>query len=196
MMSLLALFNIDENYIPKPAVLHIPEASKEKFAYIGEKFKGKKKVGIVWSGSVTFAGNAHRAVSLDQFLALTELPDIQLFSLQKGPKEKELSEHAIAPLIENLAPKFDSFADTAAAIEQLDLIVMTDSSVAHLAATLGKPVINLLQYKPYWLYGLAGDSCAWYNSMRFIRQTQPGDWQPVFDELRLLLQSDKVNSFP
>jgi ADP-heptose:LPS heptosyltransferase len=61
----------------------------------------------------------------------------------------------------------------------MDLVVMTDSSVAHLAASLSKPVINLLQYVPYWLYTLEKNHTPWYPSMTLIQQDQPGEWDSV-----------------
>ena len=61
---------------------------------------------------------------------------------------------------------------------------MTDSSLAHLASSLGKPVLNLLQYKPYWLYGTDARMNAWYPAMRAIRQQRPGDWSSVFASAR------------
>jgi hypothetical protein len=92
----------------------------------------------VWSGSVTFRSNHLRSTTLERFLRLAELPDVQLFSLQKGPRPVELAEAGAGTLVVDLAPLLDDFADTAAAIDGLDLVVMTDSAVAHLAGSLGK----------------------------------------------------------
>lgn len=109
---------------------------------------------------------------------------MRLHSLQKGPREKDLYTTGADSYITNLGAHCQDFADTAAAIEHLDLIVMTDSSVAHLAASLGKPVINLLQCVPYWLYALEDTSTPWYLSMTLIKQPEPGDWDTVFDRLK------------
>jgi ADP-heptose:LPS heptosyltransferase len=76
----------------------------------------------------------------------------------------------------------NDFADTASVLKQLDLVIMTDSSVAHLACSLGCPVWNLLPYHAYWLYLSERDDSPWYPSMILLRQPEPGDWDSVFKE--------------
>ena len=78
----------------------------------------------------------------------------------------------------------EDFAQTAATLRALDLVVMTDSAVAHLAGALDVPVWNLLNFAPYWLYGRDGDTCPWYPSMRFFRQRRAGAWADVFERVR------------
>jgi hypothetical protein len=180
LMSLMAALNIQSGAIPKPTQLHIPDEAASKFSFLQSQHKGCLKVGIVWSGSITFANNANRAVGLDQFLPLAETPNVRLYSLQKGPRAQVLYELGADCVIEDIGRRCDDFADTAAAIEQLDVIVMTDSSVAHLAASLGKPVINLLQKVPYWLYALDDRKTPWYPAMQLIKQAQAGAWADVF----------------
>ena len=65
-------------------------------------------------------------------------------------------------------------------VEQLDLVIMTDSAVAHLAGALGAPVWNLVQHVPYWIYGFSGERTPWYPTMRLFRQGPDLDWAPVF----------------
>lgn len=141
---------------------------------------GKMKVGIVWSGSTTFKGNHDRAVPLARFLEAFALPDVQLYSLQKGPPAAELKALKGAPVID-LAPAMDDFADAAAVVAQLDLVIMTDSAVAHLAGALGKPVWVLLNRAPYWLWLDEREDSPWYKSMRLFRQRVWGDWTRGFD---------------
>jgi ADP-heptose:LPS heptosyltransferase len=81
-----------------------------------------------------------------------------------------------------LGPHLSDFADTASVLKQLDLVIMTDSSVAHLAGSLGCPVWNLLPCHAYWLYLSERDDSPWYPSMTLIRQPEPGDWDSVFKE--------------
>lgn len=195
LMSLMGLFNINDTNVPPPAPLHIPEAAKAKFAWLQQHAPGKKKIGIVWSGSLTFKDNAKRAATLAQFLPLAENAGVQLYSFQKGPRQKDLHEHAALPLVCDLADQLEDFADTAAAVMHMDAIVMTDSSLAHLAASLHKPVINLLQYKPYWLYASDVRMQAWYPSMRAIRQEKAGDWETVFAMLRERLYKNCYGGF-
>ena len=192
LMSLMQVLDIQTDTIPPPVKLTIPQSSKNTFAFLQTQHPGYLKVGIVWSGSTTFADNDNRSVPLDKFLPLAELPTVRLYSLQKGPMATALYDSGADAFIEDLGHRCNDFADTAAAIEHLDIIVMTDSSVAHLAASLGKPVINLLQSVPYWLYTLAHTSTPWYSSMALIKQPQAGAWDEVFDKAKqALMQSNK-----
>jgi GR25 family glycosyltransferase involved in LPS biosynthesis len=101
---------------------------------------------------------------------------VRLYSLQKGPRLSELKENGAEAYIEDIGSRCEDFADTAAAIENLDLVVMTDSSVAHLAGSLGKPVLDILPKVPYWLYTLDQHITPWYPSMRFIPCEQFAQW--------------------
>ncbi len=167
-----------------PAAPYVtPEPERlAKLAPLLERGRGKLKVGIVWSGSTTFGANHDRAVSLKLFLQWFALPGVQLYSLQKGPPEGELKDlPAGAPIID-LAPLLGDFADTAAAAAQLDLVLMTDSAVAHLTGALGKPVWVLLNFVPHWLWLLERADSPWYPSLRLFRQRAWGDWTGVFDQ--------------
>jgi hypothetical protein len=181
-MSLPGLFGTTPAFIPPPVRLAIPRESREKAARrLGAAEPGCLRVGIVWSGRTTFADNGRRATSLTRFLRLAEVAGVRLYSLQKGPPEAELAALGVAGhLVTRLGPDLDDFADTAAMLELLDLVIMTDSSVAHLAGTLGKPVWNLVQYVPYWIYGFSGEHTPWYPSLRLFRQGPDQDWEPVF----------------
>ena len=169
---------------PPPARLSVPAEARARLAgLIAPGRGGGIDIGIVWSGSVTFKANASRATALDRFLALAAIPGIRLFSLQKGPPAAELDTPGPRSLIVDLGRHCADFADTAAAIELLDLVIMTDSSVAHLAGSLDRPIWNLLPADPYWLYGPSGArTTPWYGSMRIFRQARPGDWDGVFAE--------------
>ncbi|MFN7204674.1 MAG: tetratricopeptide repeat protein [Burkholderiales bacterium] len=166
--------------LPPPIPFHVPAEATEKVAPLLARAEGRTKVGIVWSGSHTFSENSTRAVKLERFLPLAEIPGVQLFSLQKGPKAQELADARVGAAIIDLAPYLSDFADTAAAVQALDLIIMTDSSVAHLAGSLSKPVWNLLSHATYWLYLQERSDSPWYPSMRLFRQPSPGDWDSVF----------------
>lgn len=181
LMSLMGIFNTDDSNVPPPVPLHIPESAKIKFGWLAQHAPGKRKIGIVWSGSLTFKDNSRRAATLEQFLPLAENLQLQLYSFQKGPRQQDLYTHSAVPLVCGLADQLHDFADTAAAVMHMDTIVMTDSSLAHLAASLNKPVINLLQYKPYWIYATDARMRAWYPAMQSIRQRCPGDWESVFN---------------
>lgn len=180
MMSLPGIFKTRLDTIPAPATVaaapDIPAAAAALLA-LG---RGKLRVGVVWSGSTTFGRNRKRAVGIDRFLPLASIPGVQLYSLQKGPCEQELVDSGAEGLILPLGPHVNDFADTAAVLGELDLVIMTDSSVAHLAASVGRPVWNLLCFFPYWLYLHGREDSPWYPSMRLMRQETAGGWDALF----------------
>ena len=108
------------------------------------------------------------------------MPGVRLFSLQKGPPHEELKKLGLQSMVTDLAPLLLDFECTAAALEMLDLVIMTDSATAHLAGALGRPVWVLLGSRPYWLWG-SEDDTPWYPSMRLFRQRKVGDWEELFE---------------
>jgi Tfp pilus assembly protein PilF len=179
--SLPGLFTPDFAAIPNAPYLAPPRERMAKFAPLFQPAGGRLKVGIVWSGSVTFKRNRERAQPLLRFFQGFALPGVQLYSLQKGPRTTELTSLPRGGPIIDLGPHIDDFADTAAAIAQLDLVIMTDSAVAHLTGALGKPVWVLLGYWAHWLWLLERSDSPWYPSMRLFRPRGEGDWDYVFD---------------
>lgn len=188
MMGLPRLLGKDWTKWPMQPQLSVPDRSKKKFSYIGTSVpENTLKVGVVWSGSVTFKQNHKRSVSYERFLGLSkDLPGAQFFSFQKGPREIDMDDFGRGSIIP-LGHMFNDFSETAAALNEMDLIVMTDSAVAHLAGSLGVPVLNLVNYKPYWLYFPETPKTNIYASWRFIRQKRPGDWDQVFNDAERLL---------
>lgn len=183
MMSLPGIFETTLSNLPAPAPLTAATSLPPKVAQALALGKGRMKIGIVWSGSVTFSYNHKRAVDISRFLPFAEVPGIQLYSLQKGPREHELRTSGADAIIHEIGPHMEDFSMTAAVLQELDLIIMTDSSVAHLAGSLGRPVWNILSFAPYWLYLRDRSDSPWYQSMRLFRQKSPGDWDGVFAEV-------------
>lgn len=182
-MSLPAIFGTELHNIPPPAPMYVPQDLPPELVRKLNSGQDKFRVGIVWSGSPTFGSNYKRATTFSRFLPLAEIPGVQLYSLQKGPAEQEIVDCAAENLIVELGPHVRDFADTAAVLKQLDLVIMTDSSVAHLAGSIGCPVWNLLSNGTYWLYLIGREDSPWYSSMRLFRQQKPGDWQGVFEKV-------------
>ncbi len=182
-MSLPGLLDTNLDTLPPPPRLHVPPDALARLRPLLAPWADRFRVGIVWSGSVTFKGNALRATTLAPFLRLAEVAGVQLFSLQKGPPAAELATSNAGSIVVDLTGHCADFADTAAAVSLLDLVIMTDSAVAHLAGSLGKPVWNLLNYVPYWLYLREREDTPWYPSMRLFRQRRHGDWDGVFDRV-------------
>jgi Flp pilus assembly protein TadD len=179
--SLPGLFTPDLAAIPASPYLAAPRERMEKFRAKLDRAGGRLKVGVVWSGSITFKKNNERAQPLMRFFQAFALPGVQLYGLQKGPREKELSALPRGGPIIDLAADLDDFADTAAALAQLDLVIMTDSAVGHLAGAMGKPVWLLLGPVAHWLWLTERTDSPWYPSVRLFRPRAEGDWDYVFD---------------
>ena len=145
------------------------------------------KVGIVWGCKPTH-GTAHkRSCSLSEFLPLLDFGGVAFYSLQKGPQVQDLKQ--IEGKVISLDPVLHDFADTAATIAQLDLVISIDTAVAHLAGAMGKPVWVLLPFAPDWRWMLKRTDSPWYPTMRLFRQSQLGNWSDVFAALKAALQS-------
>jgi hypothetical protein len=180
--SLPGLFTRDIGTIPAAPYLPAPQDRYRKLAPLfADEQATRLKVGIVWSGSTTFQNNHRRAQPLLAFLQAFAMPSVQLYSLQKGPPARQLTELPRGAPVIDLAPHLDDFADTAAAISCLDLVIMTDSAVAHLAGALGKPVWVLLGQGAHWLSLHDRSDSPWYPSLRLFRPRAEGDWNHVFD---------------
>lgn len=152
------------------------------------------KVGIAWQGNPDKRIDIGRSSPLSAFAPLAGIPNVRLISLQTHNGLDQIAQVPFAAKIEQLGDGFDQgpdgFLDTAAVMEQLDLIVTVDTSLGHLAGALGRPAIILLKAVGAdwrWLYQ-RGDSI-WYPSLRLFRQRKPGDWtellQRVAAEVRL-----------
>ena len=155
------------------------ERASQLLAPLGRRLK----VGIVWGGSPGHRNDANRSLAFENFLELLRVPNLALISLQKGERVAELAASGCGALISNLDPAINDFADTAAFAAELDLIIMCDSSVAHLAGALGKPVWVLLPFAPDWRWLLDRSDSPWYPSMRLFRQSEPKRWDDVFRQV-------------
>jgi Flp pilus assembly protein TadD len=137
---------------------------------------GLRRVGIAWAGRPTHKNDFNRSASLAALAPIAALDGIALVSLQKGAEQAAIATRFDrAPLL-NVAAEIEDFVDTMAIIETLDLVVTVDTSVAHLAGAMGKPVWILLPYAPDWRWLLDRSDSAWYPTARLFRQSRPGDW--------------------
>jgi Flp pilus assembly protein TadD len=152
------------------------------------------KVGIAWQGSPTFAGDRLRSVSLRHFAPLARLEGVRLFGLQKGPARQQIrARHfTVADLGSTLDEASGAFTDTAAVMKNLDLVVTTDTAIAHLAGALGVPVWVALSVGPDWRWLLDREDSPWYPSMRLFRQAQPHDWDEVFERMAAELKGKRT----
>ncbi|HEY9302598.1 MAG TPA: tetratricopeptide repeat protein, partial [Phormidium sp.] len=146
------------------------------------------KIGIVWAGNPGNTNDHNRSCSLLHFLPLLDIPGIDFYSLQKGAKAQDLTALNLAQKIQDIGEKIFDFADTAAVIAQLDLVICVDTSVAHLAGAMGKPVWVLLSKVADWRWMLEREDNPWYPTLRLFRQAKLGDWYPVFQNVALELE--------
>ncbi len=178
LLSLPFYFNTNLDSIPARVPYLFPDTKLyEKWKRFFDK-SNKFKIGIVWAGNPNHTGDRHRSCSINEFKKVFSLPGTEFFSLQKGDALKQL-EGTDLPL--HVLDEFiKSFEDTAAIIANLDLVISVDTSVAHLAGALGKPVWTLLPKLPDWRWLLVREDSPWYPTMRLFRQTETGNWAGVF----------------
>lgn len=144
------------------------------------------KAGLVWAGKTT---PRDRSWPLETLIPLFGDPRVQFHSLQLGPRSADLTATGLNCLIPDLSPNLKSFADTAAVMADLDLIVTIDTSVAHLAGALGRPTFVLLRYVSDWRWLDEPEDCAWYPSLRLFRQPDPFDFHTPVAKLAEALRN-------
>jgi Flp pilus assembly protein TadD len=142
------------------------------------------RIGISWQGNPHGSVDQGRSFPVRLFNEISGLEGVRLISLQKNSGLEQLAALPAGMTIETLGDGFDAgdqaFLDTAAVMMNLDLIITSDTSVAHVAGTLGRPVWIALKYAPDWRWLLQRTDSPWYSSARLFRQSKYGDWQGVF----------------
>ncbi|HEV2363704.1 MAG TPA: tetratricopeptide repeat protein [Caulobacteraceae bacterium] len=138
-----------------------------------------RRIGLVWAGRPTHKNDANRSTTLAALEPLGASEGVTFVALQKGGPETQIAGwFAAAPLV-NLGPELESFADTAAALESLDLVISVDTAVGHLAGALGRPIWLMLAHVPDWRWLQERADSPWYPSLRLFRQSAHGDWPGV-----------------
>jgi tetratricopeptide (TPR) repeat protein len=148
-----------------------------------------KRVGLVWSGNPKHTNDRNRSIPLREFEPLADLPNLNFFSLQKGPAAGQMSDSTLRLRLIDHTARLHDFADTAAMISLLDVVITVDTSVAHLAGAMGKPTWVLLPKVPDWRWMLDRADSPWYPTVRLMRQRQAGEWAGVIDAVASALQS-------
>jgi hypothetical protein len=162
------------------------------------------EVAIAWQGSPKYAGDRQRSIPLHFFAPLADIPGVQLLSLQKGFGVDQLGPTARHFVPVDLGRQIDeggqAFVDSAAVIQLVDLVITSDTALAHLAGAMGVPVWLVLHLAGDWRWLRDRDDSPWYPTMRLFRQQTSGDWQRVFDRvagaLRERLQEEQAQSAP
>jgi Tfp pilus assembly protein PilF len=138
-----------------------------------------RRVGLVWAGNAAHNDDRNRSIPLSRLRPLLDVPDIDFVSLQRDPRPGDDAILRECPQIVDLGPELADFADTAAIISLLDLVVTVDTSVAHLAAAMGKRVWIMLPFRPDWRWLLDREDSPWYPTVRLFRQPAAADWGSV-----------------
>ena len=173
--------------------LRVPPAYSAKWK--GRLPEGNLKVGLVWAGDPRpdqpeiNAVDRRRSLDARAYLPLLRVPGITFVSLQKGASTQPQID-TLPPDLRPFDPMHDvhEFADTAAIIGQLDLVITVDTSIAHLAGALNKPTWILSRYDGCWRWLHDRDDTPWYPRTRLFRQTQPGEWGEVIERVRTALE--------
>jgi len=189
LMSLPRIFSTDLGNIPGTAPYLRADAAAA--AIWRERLGGPRstlKVGLVWAGNPEHTNDRHRSLRLASLAPLADVPDVQFYSLQKGAAAAEAGAPPAALELIDVAEDLKDFADSAALIANLDLVIAVDTAIAHLAGAMGKPVWTLLPSFPDWRWLLDRPDSPWYPTMRLFRQPRLMGWAPAIADLRAQLQ--------
>ena len=137
------------------------------------------RIGLAWAGSPLHPHERWRSIPLEQLAPLTKLEGTRFYSLQMGAPAGQVQQLGARVHLVDLQSEQKDFADTAAIVANLDLVISIDTSVAHLAGAMGKPVWVLLSKSSDWRWFLDRDDSPWYPTARLFRQSTLGDWQDV-----------------
>ena len=172
-----------------PADVPYLAAPRERIAHWRERVGDWPglKVGIAWAGSPVHRNDVNRSIPLARLAPLLDVAQARWFSLQVGARAANLAAVSAEKVID-LSAELGDFAETAAAIANLDLVITVDTAVAHLAGALGKPVWTMLPFAPDWRWLLERSDSPWYPTMRLFRQARAGDWDGVVGDVRRALQ--------
>jgi autotransporter strand-loop-strand O-heptosyltransferase len=164
-----------------PADIPYLHASEEAIASWKKRLPSSHwlRVGLVWAGHREHANDRNRSIALGRFAPILSLSDVEFVSLQKNASPADIETLGRHGHVLDLGPELRDFADTAAVLSQLDLLVSVDTAAAHLAGAMGKPVHLLLPHMPDWRWLLDRADSPWYPTVRLFRQKIPGQWDDV-----------------
>ncbi|MGC1464062.1 MAG: tetratricopeptide repeat protein [Terracidiphilus sp.] len=184
LMSLPAVFGTTVETVPWPGAYlgAEPGTAAEKL----RQFPGagaEMRVGLAWAGNPRYKADRLRSVKVDKFLPLLRMPGFMWISLQKGEAAEQLADIPEDVFVWDGSSGDRDLAETAALIATLDLVITTDTCIAHLAGAMGKPVWVLLPYLGDWRWMQKRETTPWYPSARLLRQGAPGDWAGLVERV-------------
>lgn len=194
-LKLPEIFETTLETIPSKIPYIFPDPSKVKKWHDTIQTDGTSlKVGLVWSGDPNFKRDQTRSCTLELFSRIGYFHEITFYNLQKGAAAQQVKNPPEGMKLVDYMDEINDFSDTAALIENLDLVISVDTAIAHLTGALGKPVWTLLPFVPDWRWMLNREDSPWYPTMRLFRQASTGDWESVIDHVKESLQ-DFINNF-
>jgi tetratricopeptide (TPR) repeat protein len=149
---------------------------------------GRPRVAVAWSGNAQHMNDRNRSIPLSGLAPLWSVGSVHFVSVQRELRDGDAELLAREPHVTQIGTELDDFADTAAVAALLDLVITVDTSVAHLAGAMGRPVWILVPFSPDWRWTLSGETSRWYPTARLFRQPSLGDWTSVIERLRSELQ--------
>ena len=188
LMSLPLAFGTSLDTIPAGAtyVQADPMRASQWRARLGVAVGGAPRVGLAWAGNPKHDNDAARSLPLQTMHRLLST-GCDFIALQRDLSAVDRVLLAREPAIRSYAAEQTDFAGTAALVAQLDLVICVDTSIAHLAGAMGKPVWLLLPYAPDWRWMLGREDSPWYPTMRLFRQQRAGDWDEVLQRVAAAL---------
>ena len=183
LLSLPWAFRTGLNSIPAQIPYVHPDAAQVE-AW-GQRLAGNLlRIGLVWGGSPTFPHEHWRSIPLEQLAPLTQLAGATFYSLQMGPQASQVKRLGSRVHLIDLQNDQEDLADAAAIVANLGLVISVDTSIAHLAGAMGKPVWILLHKSPDWRWLLNREDSPWYPTARLFRQSILGNWQDVVERVK------------
>jgi hypothetical protein len=185
LLSLPLAFKTDLHSIPR-AKSYLKAQSDRVASWKNRLQSDALKIGISWQGSHSTKIDSGRSFELKLFEHIAAVPNLQLISLQKGYGSEQLKNMPTGMEVMDLGEELDAdgaFLDSAAVMMNLDLVITSDTALAHLAGALGVKTWVALKYVPEWRWMLDRQDSPWYPSVTLYRQQRMDDWPPVFDEM-------------
>jgi Flp pilus assembly protein TadD len=180
--SLPGIFGIQADAIPAetPYLSPEPEQVQAWAERLAQKIPpGRRRIGVAWSGRPTHPNDRRRSMRLTDLAPLAAVGDVSFVSLQQKIPQRDAGDLATLPGMIDIADGLTDFAETAAAICNLDVVITIDTAVGHLAGAIGRPVWLMLANPADWRWMLDRGDTPWYPTMRLFRQPRPGDWASV-----------------
>ncbi|HIJ88385.1 MAG TPA: glycosyltransferase family protein [Desulfuromonadales bacterium] len=187
LLTLPGIFGTTLQYIPSTSpYLCVSAVQQQKWSALMSNYPMNPRIGLVWAGKKY--PDPLRSCHLPELAPLLSVKNVTFFSLQLGEEAGHVNAQQSACNLVDLTIQIEDFADTAALIEQLDLVISIDTAVAHLAGAMGKQVYLLLPFAPDWRWLLERTDSPWYPNTQIFRQKQPGDWDDVISRAQSALE--------